>query len=64
MFALFYIIQFATATVKRNIKKGTYENDESAIEAIEWIGVNIVTKNFEIAYKLSRITNIKHCYKR
>lgn len=61
MFALFYIIQFATATVKRNIKKGTYENDESAIE---WIGVNIVTKIFEIAYKLSRITNIKHCYKR
>lgn len=29
MFALFYIIQFATATVKRNIKMRTYENVES-----------------------------------
>lgn len=37
MFALFYIIQFATATVKRNIKMRTYENAESVgTYRVEW----------------------------
>lgn len=51
MFALFYIIQFATATVKRNIKMRNYENEESVdncyLFRVDWYAQNVDKKQVD-----------------